>query len=93
MATSALTLRAGFAFDKSPVKDEFRTPRLPDGDRYWLSVGASYQLAQNLRVDIGYAHLFVGRVPFAQGSATEGFITGSFNNQVDVLGLQVSFRF
>ena len=30
-------LRGGFAFDKSPVQDAFRTPRLPDEDRTWLA--------------------------------------------------------
>ena len=92
-ASDTLTLRAGFAFDKTPVKDEFRTFRLPDGDRFWLSIGASYQLSKNLRFDIGYAHLFVNELPFSQGSPTEGFIIGTFNNNVNILGVQMTLVF
>ena len=39
-----LTLRAGTMFDESPITDEYRTTRVPDGDRTWLSVGASYDI-------------------------------------------------
>ena len=31
----SLKLRFGTAYDKSPVQDEHRTPRLPDADRIW----------------------------------------------------------
>ena len=34
-----LALRAGVAYEKSPITDQVRTPRLPDNDRTWLSVG------------------------------------------------------
>ena len=33
------TLRAGVAFDQSPVQTADRTPRLPDADRTWLTGG------------------------------------------------------
>ena len=36
-------LRGGLAFDQTPVSDEFRTARIPDTDRTWVSLGASYQ--------------------------------------------------
>ncbi|HUL18448.1 MAG TPA: outer membrane protein transport protein, partial [Steroidobacteraceae bacterium] len=35
-------LRAGAAYDRSPVQDAFRTPRLPDGDRTWLAAGLRF---------------------------------------------------
>ena len=35
-------LRGGLAFDKSPVQETFRTPRLPDEDRTWLAAGAQW---------------------------------------------------
>ena len=47
--TDALTLRAGAAWDQTPTQDSNvaagfygRTVRVPDEDRVWLSVGASY---------------------------------------------------
>ncbi len=83
-ARDTLTLRAGVAYDKSPVKDKFRTVRVPDSDRVWLAVGAGYRLSESLSVDIGYAHLFVSDAPINIGSATEGFVRGEFNNRVDI---------
>ncbi|UBF25063.1 outer membrane protein transport protein [Kovacikia minuta CCNUW1] len=92
-ATDTLKLRAGFAFDQSPVKDEFRTARIPDGDRYWLAIGASYRPSKNLSLDNSYAHLFVGNVSINEGSATTGFLRGEFDNHVDIVGAQVTWNF
>ncbi|HEY0269033.1 MAG TPA: outer membrane protein transport protein, partial [Methyloradius sp.] len=47
-----LKLRTGIAYDESPVSDTNRTPRIPDNDRYWLSVGANYKLSDNSSIDI-----------------------------------------
>lgn len=57
-ATERLTLRSGVAWDGTPTVDEFRSPRIPDGDRIWLSAGASYQLTEQFKVDFAYSYLF-----------------------------------
>ncbi|MBW4519077.1 MAG: outer membrane protein transport protein [Scytolyngbya sp. HA4215-MV1] len=88
-----LTLRTGIAYDPSPVKDEFRTARVPDNDRVWLAVGASYQASPSLSIDIGYAHLFVDKAPINQSSLIEGTLKGTYNNNVDVIGVQVNWKF
>ena len=58
-ATDTVTLRAGVAYDQSPVKDEFRTPRIPDEDRYWLSVGAGWQPASWIDLDGSFTYIQV----------------------------------
>ncbi|TGN38307.1 OmpP1/FadL family transporter [Marinobacter confluentis] len=40
-------LKAGYAWDESPVNDEFRTARIPSGDREWLTLGAQYAPARS----------------------------------------------
>ncbi|MEM7194430.1 MAG: outer membrane protein transport protein [Pseudomonadota bacterium] len=57
------TLRGGLAVDDSPVDDEFRTARIPDTDRTWVSFGGSYQASERTRIDFGYAHIFTDDVP------------------------------
>lgn len=53
-----LTLRAGAAYDRTPIPSPaYRQPVLPDVDRYWFSVGASYQVTKNIRLDAGYVRL------------------------------------
>ena len=59
-ATDSLVLRAGAAFDESPIPSaKNRTPRLPGADRIWVTLGGGYQFSNGFRVDAAYAHLFV----------------------------------
>ncbi|WP_321339333.1 outer membrane protein transport protein [Breoghania sp.] len=53
-----LTLRAGAAYEMSPIDTDIRSLRLPDDDRIWLSAGVTYKPLENLSVDLGYSHLF-----------------------------------
>ena len=52
-------VRGGLAFDQSPVNDVDRTPRLPDSDRTWLSIGAQYKHSKDLIVDAGFTYIIV----------------------------------
>ena len=53
------TIRAGVAYEDSPITAENRTPRLPDNDRVWASLGATYKWSERLSFDIAYTHIFV----------------------------------
>jgi len=92
-------LRGGLAFDQSPIKDEFRTPRLPDKNRIWLSVGVQYKVGGNGVVDIGYAHLFAENPSINDGGdsavsqATSGLVNGSYKNETRILGMQYTHSF
>jgi long-chain fatty acid transport protein len=57
-ASDRLTLRAGFAYEISPIDDQVRIPLIPDTTRYWASVGASWVIFKGLKADIGYSHVF-----------------------------------
>ncbi len=97
-----VTLRAGVAYDQMAVtSDELRTPRIPDADRTWLSLGASYQPSDNLILEAGYAHLFTddvdvdNTVPIAStpGGAVFDNLRGGFEGDVDIIGVQLTYRF
>lgn len=45
--TPEWALKAGYAWDESPVNDDFRTARIPSGDRDWLTLGAQYAPARS----------------------------------------------
>ncbi len=53
------TLRAGLAYEESPISDLERNVLLPDNDRIWLSIGATHQLTEKITIDVGYTHIFV----------------------------------
>src|SRR3546814_5401796 len=55
----ALTLRAGTMFDRSPTHPQHLTTRVPDGDRTWLSAGATYNISPAFALNLRYANTFV----------------------------------
>lgn len=81
------TLRAGTAWDQSPVRNKFhRTVRIPDSNRVWLSAGASYT-SGNIQVDAGYAHLFM------KNSTVEDGISAHYKSYSNMFGLQFQYKF
>jgi long-chain fatty acid transport protein len=92
-------LRAGFAYDKAPVQDAFRTPRLPDEDRYWLAGGAQWTLSKQWAFDFGLAYLFVNdassllRNQETTTSPPRGSLVGTYEADVWILSGQVRFSF
>ena len=92
-ATDRLTLRAGTAFDKTPVTDAYRTARVPDANRYWLAVGASYRVLPHATVDFGYAHIFVAGANLSELSPTGDLLAGSYSSHIDVFSLGARMAF
>jgi long-chain fatty acid transport protein len=88
------TLRLGTAYDKSPVQDAYRTPRLPDEDRVWASAGFQYRFGKTQAIDFGYAHLFVKDATSNLGNqdATTapptGSLVGTYSSRVNILSIQ-----
>lgn len=72
-----------------------RTARLPDADRKWVAVGASWHVSDHSQWDIAYAHLFLNNhIPFSQLDAAGGdYISGQFKADADILGIQYIYRF
>jgi long-chain fatty acid transport protein len=90
-------LRGGVAFDQTPVPDQFRTARIPDQDRTWLSIGAQWKPTPALAIDVGYAHLFVKDATINDNQGTgvlgNGLLQGTYSNSVDIFSLQMAYSF
>jgi len=95
------TARAGLAYDQAPVSDAFRTARIPDADRTWLSLGGQYKTGKGSVLDFGYAHLFVknstvyknkGGVDVAS-TALYAQLAGSYDCRADILGVQYTYQY
>ena len=54
-----LTLRAGSMYDHSPTNPQHLTTRVPDGDRVWLTGGATWNMSDSMALNLSYAHTFV----------------------------------
>lgn len=88
-----LTWRFGVAFDESPVPDAFRTPRIPDEDRIWVSVGGQYCSRKPSCIDFGYTHIFVDDASINSSEAGKGTLNGTYDNAVDILSVQYTHGF
>jgi long-chain fatty acid transport protein len=87
--------RAGIAFDQAPVSDAYRTARIPDNNRIWLTDGGQYKPSKQAAIDFGYAHLFVKDSTIAdmQAASGKGNLIGTYNNSVDIISVQYAYSF
>ncbi len=88
------TFRTGFSYDQTPVPNSRnRSPRIPDNDRYWLTAGFTYTLLKNINVHAAYAHLFFTDPSINRSGTTDDRLIGKFSEQINIVGLQLDWRF
>lgn len=97
-ATENWTLRGGVEFDEAPSVDAFRSTRIPDANRLWLAVGASYRLSDRFTIDFSYVHMFkkteeINRTTPFPLLATTVTTIGTTDTSSNVLGIGVSTAF
>jgi long-subunit fatty acid transport protein len=83
-----LTARAGIQRSISEQPAETLSPSLTDASSWGLAIGAGFNVMSNLRVDVGYQHVFFDEVT---ASGPEAF-PGSYNTAVDLLSLGINWR-
>lgn len=87
--SDTLTLRGGVAYEISPASaDTSRIVQVPDADRIWLSVGASYKYSEWTTLDFAYSHVFVEDENFATGG-TFGTLAGTVDSSADIISVGV----
>ena len=88
----AWTLRGGVAHDETPTSLEHRTPRLPDDDRTWYSLGATWQVSDALDLNFAYTHIKPDdpRVDITGGGT---HIAGPFDGGANMYGVSAQYRF
>ncbi|MGB5853932.1 MAG: outer membrane protein transport protein [Oceanisphaera sp.] len=88
------TLRGGLAYDKSPVPAEFRSISIPDVDRIWYSLGATYAYSQNLSIDGAFAFLDGSKVAVEQEESKFGSnYDMTSGGDAYLFGLQMNYAF
>lgn len=96
-------LRMGIAYDESPVRGLYRDVRLPDNDRYWLSLGSNFKFNQHFDLDVGYAHVFFKNShvndtqPISSQLQYLNFVpanfTADYKANVNTVGVQLNYHF
>lgn len=97
-ASDALTLRAGVAYDETPVaKNKYRTPRIPDSSRTWLALGFGYAFSEMVALNVGYAHLFINESKSDKTATGEdlsrGALKGTYDTSVDIASAELVVKF
>jgi long-chain fatty acid transport protein len=91
------TLRAGVAYEQSPIDTEIRSTRLPDNDRIWVSVGAGYQWSDKLSFDISYTHIFTKETDIRITEGHQDYIPGlpfvaDVDASTDIVSVALRYR-
>lgn len=87
------TLRSGMAYDQTPTQLGFRTPRVPDTDRRWLSIGASYAPTEAWLLSVGYTHIFSNEPEIALLSTTGSTLQGNAKATTHLFAASAAYRF
>ena len=90
--TDKLTGRFGLAFDQTPTQNEYRNLKLPDANRYWVSMGCGYKLNDNVRIDLAYTHLFMESKSFEEATYG-GVVRAKERCRTELVSFSVTYTF
>ncbi|MFY2161188.1 outer membrane protein transport protein [Vibrio alginolyticus] len=97
-----LALRTGIAYDTSAVSDKNRTITIPETDRTWLSIGATYDWTKDFSLDAGFTYIFAKDAPIVESRGYKsddtaeqvgGQFVGETTGNVWLIGVQANYRF
>ncbi len=83
----------GIAYDETPIKDKYRNVRLPDSDRYWVSLGTTYKAADWADISLGYSHIFAQDADVNLSDTQLGTFKASYEAHVDIIAIQAKLKF
>ncbi len=93
--SDAWALRSGIALDQTAVEDEYRTTTIPDADRLWYSLGASYVASSNMSVDMSLTYItYHGDAPITEIEPSAGVrLDAQASGNVWLAGVQLNYKF
>jgi long-chain fatty acid transport protein len=88
------TFRAGVARDDSPISRPYRTPRMPDQDRMWYSVGLTWKATENFDLSASYVKIDLVDTPEVDILSSSGSrLVGEYDGGADLYGISAQYRF
>lgn len=85
-------LRGGVAYDETPTSLEHRTPRLPDANRIFYSVGATWAMSDAFDVNFAYTRI-EPRNPRIDTTSGGSRVAGGFDGNANLFGVSAQYRF
>ncbi len=89
--TERTTLRAGLAFDETPVQDGYVSPELPDANRLICAAGISYKLKGNFSAD--FSLMYENVKERKEVNNIQSNFKGTYKTNLVVGGLGLQYEF
>jgi long-chain fatty acid transport protein len=92
--SDSFTFRAGVARDDSPISRPYRTPRMPDQDRMWYSLGLTWKATENFELSASYVKIDLVDTPEVDLLSSSGSrLVGDYDGGADLYGISAQYRF
>ncbi|MGY4664887.1 long-chain fatty acid transport protein [Pseudomonas chlororaphis] len=88
-------LRAGYAYDPSPIRNADRSVRIPVGNRQAVTLGGAYSPNPDLTIDFAYGYLWDSKVSVKQSnnSGLQPEYSANYNNSANGVSVQATYRY
>ena len=89
---SKWTFRGGLLYDTNPVKASLLETRVPDSDRIGISIGATYNVSDNMTIDLSYVReQFLERT--VRGNVHNDSLNGEYRTYVNMPAIGLGYKF
>ena len=88
-------LRAGYAYDPSPVRNADRSVRVPVGNRQAVTLGGAYSPTPDLTIDFAYGYLWDSKVSVkhSNNSGLQPEYSANYENSANGISVQATYRY
>ncbi|MEE6206625.1 MAG: OmpP1/FadL family transporter [Alphaproteobacteria bacterium] len=88
-------LRLGLGYDQSAVRYSHRTPRIPDSDRIWYTIGLGYQYNAKFAFNVGYTYIQAHKASLnTKLTKNPGKnVTAEYDNSIQALAFGFTYNF
>ena len=91
--SETFTLRGGYAYDETPTTFATRTPRLPDEDRRWYSIGLTWNMSEHVEINAAYTRIQPDTPKIGISDANRIALFGEYSSDVNLLGISGRYSF
>jgi long-chain fatty acid transport protein len=88
-------LRAGYAYDPSPISNADRSVRVPVGNRQVVTLGGAYLPSPDLTIDFVYGYLWESKASVNQpnNSGLQPEYSANYENSANIFSVQATYRY
>jgi long-chain fatty acid transport protein len=88
-------LRAGYAYDPSPIGNADRSVRVPVGNRQAVTLGGAYSPNSDLTIDFAYGYLWDSKASVKQSnnSGLQPEYSAKYENSANGFSVQATYRY